>query len=319
MDLRRLDRRRTAARSQIDLSVVVVGYQMSRELPRTLRSLSPAMQRHIDPDRYEIIVIDNGSPEPMPFGTMATWGARCVFRRIDSAAPSPVAAINTGLRLARGSLVGVMIDGARLVTPGLLATALMAARLYPRPVIAVPGFHIGPDLQTISTRNGYGPEAEDRLLEEIGWSEDGYRLFDACVFAGSSRYGWLLPNAETNALFLTRPMWQELDGYDERFVSPGGGYVNLDTYVRACELPDSQLIMLLGEGTFHQVHGGVTERGGPSASSEFHDEYVRIRQKPYAFVQREPIYVGRIPRPSLPFLEQSVKWARARTPEQVGS
>jgi hypothetical protein len=277
------------------------------------------MQRDIDPDGYEVIVIDNGSPEPMPLQGMPTWGAQCVFHRIDNAVPSPAAAINAGLRLARGSLVGVMIDGARLVTPGLLASALTAARLHPRPVIAVPGFHIGPDLQTISTKNGYSPAVEDRLLEEIGWAQDGYRVFDACVFAGSSRYGWLLPNAETNALFLTMPMWQALGGFDERFVSPGGGYVNLDTYVRACELPGSQLIMLLGEGTFHQVHGGVTERGGPSRSSDFHDEYVRIRGKPYAFVQKEPIYVGRISRPSLPFLEQSVRWARAQTPAQVGS
>lgn len=318
-DITRVARRTMACAPRPELSVVVIGYQMHRELPRTLRSLSPAMQRDIAPDQYEIIVIDNGSPSPMPFERMPTYGAHCVFRRIEHAAPSPAAAINLGLRMARGSLVGVMIDGARLVTPGLLASALTASRLHPRPVIGVPGFHIGPELQTISTQHGYGPEVEDRLLDEIGWADDGYRIFDASVFAGSSRYGWFLPNAETNALFMTAPMWQEVGGYDERFVSVGGGYVNLDTYVRACGLPQSQLIMLLGEGTFHQVHGGVTERGGPARGSAFHDEYVRLRQKPYAFVQREPFYVGRIPRRSLPFLEQSVKLARAQTPEQVGS
>ena len=31
----------------------------------------------------------------------------------------------------------------------------------------------------------------------------------------------------------------------------------MDTYARACALPDSELVMLLGEGTFHQIHGGV--------------------------------------------------------------
>ena len=54
------------ARKAPDLSVVVIGYRMARELPRTLRSLSPAMQRGIKADQYEIILIDNGSPERMP-------------------------------------------------------------------------------------------------------------------------------------------------------------------------------------------------------------------------------------------------------------
>jgi hypothetical protein len=46
------------------LSVIVVGYNMARELPRTIRSLSPAMQRGIHPRDYEVILIDNGSTQP---------------------------------------------------------------------------------------------------------------------------------------------------------------------------------------------------------------------------------------------------------------
>jgi hypothetical protein len=37
---------------------------MARELPRTIRSLSPIMQRGIDPADVEVILIDNGSTEP---------------------------------------------------------------------------------------------------------------------------------------------------------------------------------------------------------------------------------------------------------------
>jgi len=44
-----------------DVSVVVVIYNMAREAPRTLHSLSAAYQRHIDADDYEVIVVDNGS------------------------------------------------------------------------------------------------------------------------------------------------------------------------------------------------------------------------------------------------------------------
>jgi GT2 family glycosyltransferase len=37
-----------------DVSVVVVVYNMAREAPRTLHSLSAGYQRHIDPDDYEV-------------------------------------------------------------------------------------------------------------------------------------------------------------------------------------------------------------------------------------------------------------------------
>ena len=50
--------------------------------------------------------------------------------------------------------------------------------------------------------------------------------------------------------------FDRLGGYDERFDQEGGGFLNMDTYIRACEMPDSELVMLLGEGTFHQLHGG---------------------------------------------------------------
>ena len=45
------------------LSVIVIGYNMARELPRTVRSLSAALQRDISADDYEVIVIDNGSTQ----------------------------------------------------------------------------------------------------------------------------------------------------------------------------------------------------------------------------------------------------------------
>ena len=43
------------------LSVVVVVYNIPREAPRTLFSLSADYQRHIAPEDYEVIVVDNGS------------------------------------------------------------------------------------------------------------------------------------------------------------------------------------------------------------------------------------------------------------------
>ena len=38
---------------------------------------------------------------------------------------------------------------------------------------------------------------------------------------------------------------------------PGGGLVNLDFYTRASLRSDVELVQILGEGTFHQFHGGA--------------------------------------------------------------
>jgi hypothetical protein len=168
-------------------------------------------------------------------------------------------------------------------------------------------FHLGPDVQMVSVANGYDQEAEDRLLEESGWTDDGYRLFDVSAFAGSSAGGWFAPIAESNALFLRRQLWDELGGVDERFVAPGGGLVNLDTYKRACELPGSQLIVLLGEGTFHQVHCGVATNSVVSPWGTFHEEYVRLRGHVFSQPQIEPLYLGRVRAPALSFIATSAR------------
>src|ERR1700683_4075317 len=117
-------------RHRPDLSVVVVVHNMAREAPRTLFSLSAAYQRHVAPDDYEIIVVDNGSMPP--FDAKVIDGLNGNFRllRLDPAPPSPARAINRGLAEARGKVIGVMIDGARIATPGLLHFGRRGGALY---------------------------------------------------------------------------------------------------------------------------------------------------------------------------------------------
>lgn len=294
------------------VSLVVISYNMARELPRTIRSLSPLMQRGVKADDYEIILVDNGSTTPPNLEANQDWQAPVRYFERPNPTVSPVPAINQGLKLARSNLCGVMIDGARLASPGLIAAAIQASRLHPRPVIATLGFHLGPEVQMTSVQKGYDQATEDRLLEQQDWMADGYRLFDISVFAGSSSGGWFAPIAESNALFMPQALWQELGGYDERFVAPGGGLANLDLYARACALPDSQLIILLGEGTFHQVHGGVATNASRSRWDEFHDEYQKIRGCPFQIPQVTPLYIGQLVPQVLPSIAQSVQSALNR-------
>src|SRR5207302_430598 len=110
----------------------VVAYNMPREIPRTIRTLSPQIQRGIRPEQYEIIVVDNGSTRPFDRELCMQWGADPIFQAVASPNPSPCAAVNKGLQLARGELIGVLVDGARMVSPGLLWAALTARSLHPR-------------------------------------------------------------------------------------------------------------------------------------------------------------------------------------------
>jgi len=276
------------------LSVIVISYNMKRELPRTIRSLSSGMQRDICIDDYEIIIVDNGSTEPFDHEQCRQLGNNISIHRFANATPSPAPAINHGLALARGDLVGVLVDGARMASPRLLATAREAAKLHRWPVIGTLAFHLGPDLQTHSVVNGYCQEVEDKLLASVDWVADGYRLFAISVFASSSADGWFVVPAETNALFLTREHWQALGGYDPAFVSPGGGLVNLDTWSRACADPSGRLMLLLGEATFHQVHGGIATNSTASNWPLFHDEYRRLRGRDYVQPAGTPLLVGRL-------------------------
>jgi glycosyltransferase involved in cell wall biosynthesis len=293
------------------LSVVVVAYDMARELPRTLWSLSPARQRNIGADEYEVIVVDNGSPQPVDPGLAAGFDARLRLERIDPAPRSPACAANHGLLLAEGDLVGLIIDGARLASPGLLAEARRAACLAPRPIVTAPAFHLGPVRHMDAAEVGYDQAEEDRLLAESGWEADGYRLFQIGTPAGSWGRGLFGPAGESSSLFCPLATWDELGGLDERFSLPGGGLVNHDLYRRACALEGAELIVLLGEGTFHQFHGGAATTRRHSWD-EMHAEYLEITGRRHQPPDNPPLYVGRARPALLPLLERSARQAMDR-------
>ena len=207
---------------------------------------------------------------------------------------------------ARGDVIGVMIDGARIVTPRLLHFARTGARMFPRAVVASLGWYLGFDHQRWAIEGGYNAAHEDALLASIAWPEDGYRLFEIATLDGSSIDGWFTSIAKSNSLFLRRDTWDLLTGAEEKFDQPGGGLLNLDTFRRAVELPESRLVVMLGEGTFHQMHGGIATNSKlnifSAAIANWKVQYAKIRGRELGARQtivENRTYIGTLPRAAL--------------------
>lgn len=293
------------------ISVIVAFRNMAREAPRTLYTLSSAYQQGVTAADYEVIAVDAGSAVPLTEDDVRRHGPnfRLISARDDA---SPAAAINAAASQSAGSAIAVCIDGARMLSPGIIRLTLQALRAWANPVVATLALHLGPKVQNVSMLEGYDQATEDSMLDAIDWRSDGYELFRVSCLAGSSAGGWFRPILESNLLTVRRSAWEQLGGLNTRFRSPGGGLVNLDYYREACEQL-GQLVILLGEGTFHQYHGGVATNV-PLAEHpwpRFAEEYVAIRGRPFAAPTTPAAYIGSLPPQALTFLATSAQQALA--------
>jgi glycosyltransferase involved in cell wall biosynthesis len=280
--------------SQLHLSIVLVSYNMSRELPRTMYTLSPKNQLDVDRIDYEVVLIDNGSQERIDTEHLREINPKVRFLRHNAPSSSPVDAIMAGMAEARGEVVCACIDAARMASPRLLAAGLEAVRLRERAVVGTVAFHLGSYPQHVSVRGGYNQRLEDALLKTVDWENDGYTLFDIASFDPSSRFGLLSCPAESNALFMTRAMWVESGGFERRFRSRGGGLANLDLWKRLCDDPKNDVILLLGEGTFHQFHGGAATNARRSPWKDFDREYKELRGYSFSRPKVLPVVYGKM-------------------------
>jgi hypothetical protein len=239
------------------LSVVIVCYEMAAQIKNTLQSLLPSYQRNVSLDDYEIVLMDNGSAKILDEETRKiSPNLNYVYLSPDEASPSPAAAMNRGVALSRAPLLCLMIDGARLLTPGVLSWGMRLLAFASQAMVEVRGWHLGPKFQPESVMEGYDNEEERRLLQTIDWPENGYRLWEIAAGTKQTRSGFSATTAESNCIFMSRDLFFETGGFDERSRTPGGGLVNLDFFARAVATAGS-VFTLLGEGTFHQVHGGA--------------------------------------------------------------
>jgi hypothetical protein len=286
-----------ARRAPPSLSVIINFYNNVREARNALYSLTRAYQRGAQDIPYEVIAIDNGSPKPLSDAYVQAFGPEFQYRFVATKSVSPVKAINDACRDAIGDQLLVIIDGAHILSPGILKLTREAFERFPSPFVATVPFHIGPQMQNLSVPLGYNQQVEDRLLDESGWKENGYRLYSVSAAFADGSGGWYGQLFESGCFAIRKDEFLRLGGYDERFQSRGGGLASLDLFQRALATPELTYVMLLGEGTFHQVHGGVATNAPVHDHpwKAFHHEYRQIRGHSFFRVPREPVFLGTVP------------------------
>lgn len=289
------------------LSIVIIFHNMRREAQRTLFSLSTKHQTDVDLSDYEVIAIDNGSTQPLSPEEVEGYGANFRYHFFETSSVSPVDAVNAGVDMATGENVAVIVDGARMATPGLVWGTLKGLQMFPEPFVCSLSWHLGPDIQGMSMQSGYNQTEEDRLLASINWPEDGYRLFEISTIAPSSKKGFFdgVP-PECSWFAMSRASFLKIGGFESRFRSPGGGFVNHDFRNRVVSNLKDPPVVLLGEGVFHQFHGGIATNVKtqelPKTLGLFREEFRAIRGKE-AQGQKPPpaVFFGKMPNQALRF------------------
>lgn len=302
---------RPTSKTRPRITFVVIVYKMQQQAKNTLLSLSNEYQLGVHAEDYEVLVIENTSSDLLGENAATNFGGNFRYFLREETAKTPVPAINFGASQAHGQYVAVVIDGARMVSPGLVNYMLSATHLASNVVVSVPGYHLGEKLQQEAMLEGYDEETERQLLASINWPENGYRLFEIACLSGTSAGGFFKPIGESNCICVSKKVFETVGGYDEGFTETGGGLVNLDFYKRVVELPEAVLITLPGEGCFHQFHGGVTtgQQGAQrQAAMEAHvAQYRALRNGPYEPPEKRSIYLGTIPDAALKFIRHGAE------------
>jgi len=277
------------------LSLIVGLYNMVREIPRTVLTMASHYQQ-LPADQYEIILVDNGSTNRPDQAQLHALASNLRYVYVDDAMPSPTGALNEAVQSAQGELVTVVIDGARMLSPGILRQTLQAFRAFDDPFVYAPSLHLGPQLQNDSSYGGYDQMAEDELLASVEWEEDGYELFGISNIAAVPER-LLRPTFESNCFTIRRSTWDRIGGYHPGFAAAvGGGVANWELFARYMADATITPVLLAGEATFHQFHGGAatnTPRAGHPVRGWLRDHRT-IVGRPYQWPDYQPTLFGRV-------------------------
>jgi hypothetical protein len=113
-----------------------------------------------------------------------------------------------------------------------------------------------------------------------------------------------------------------LGGLNESFTIPGGGLVNLDFYKRAVSSKSEPIVILFGEGCFHQVHSGISSNISTgdllNRWKQWNEDYKKINGEYWekADVSYKTVYFGNLHPSTYTYIQSS---AQVRLDKQASS
>lgn len=277
------------------ITVIAIFFNNRREAPRTLFSLSTEYQENICESQYRVLAIDSGSTEPLDRATVESMGRNFEYHFVSTNHPSPIEALRYGLQRVESRYTMVFIDGARILSPNVLSKTIQAISLYPtNPFIYTLSLHLGEIMQNASILDGYNQRIEDELLEQSNWKEHGYRLFGISNI-NTSPHSFFTTTAESNCFTVDTSELRRRN-FPAEFTSKGGGLVNLDIFKQFVEDERVTTVSIIGEASFHQIHGGVSTNitRGDHPLPEYKKEYFSIYNKYYSPPIYSPVYFGSV-------------------------
>ena len=297
------------------VSIILIGYKMPTQLQKTLETLSTEFQRGVRAEDFEVILVENRSTQNLPEAVVEALPENVRYFLRDESGHTPVPAINFAFEKCRGTYIGLIMDGARMLTPGVIDNALKCLRLDSNILGVVPGYHLGMEEQHEHDDPEVALREEAQLLDSVDWRRDGYELFRISTWSGANRNGYLHPIMECNCLFASRDNYEAIGYANTDFTLRGGGSINLHIYRSLGMLPHTRVFVWPGEGSFHQYHGGVTTSSYDDRQAEIERHRTQLHSYwPGGFhaLRREPVLFGGVPAQAQPFLAESLQRCQNR-------
>jgi len=188
------------------VSVVVAHYRQQAELDRTLAAL--ARQDH-PAELLEVVVVDDGSPEP----PRVPEGVRLVVQADEGFRLS--AARNLGVRSSTGAVV-CFLDADTVPEPGYVSAMARLPGLVPEAVVVGTRRHA--DFAGVSVDAPVEVAGPAHELAAPGWLDDAYRGSRDLLDADDRSYRHVIGAV----VACSRELLEHVGGFDESFTTYGG-------------------------------------------------------------------------------------------------